>query len=497
MDVSPYLVSSSPNIWVFDHLLSDRVLKHINNICDTTPVTEFRQKVLGNRTRLSRSWSFDIDGHTQELFEVIELISRVSCVEHFNSLLVTDVRGDSQVEHIDHISLDHLARRYEKLNFIDMKKQSESNNSAGFIVPTFSLAFYLNDVGGVYFPHAADYQGLEIEGKPGRIIMWQNYIDGERPHHNQLAQHYGIYFQDRPKRLVTMGVLANDTPAMDRDAPTGLIYCPGMLDKSVRHDGCHVGGHLHTGGSSEPAQPPPPPKPDLVLTLSATLQDDTWHIFATNVGGDNVCELKIKSVEKYNNFSKIIRAIEEKVNTPKKYEVKLVSPDGKIMNYSPGTTFDKIFPQSPKPDLVLTVTAMLQGDTWHIFATNTGGDRMCEFKIKSEKYHYFCEIIRAIDDQVNTPKKYEVKLVSPDGTIMDHSPRTPLDNVLPKLVAVDAEGDLGDKIAKLDAEGDVRDEVAKLVAMGFPEADALAALERCGGDLQSSVEDLVNAGGAN
>eukprot|EP00747_Dinoflagellata_sp_TGD_P194521 gnl/TRDRNA2_/TRDRNA2_62027_c0_seq1.p1 gnl/TRDRNA2_/TRDRNA2_62027_c0~~gnl/TRDRNA2_/TRDRNA2_62027_c0_seq1.p1 ORF type:complete len:422 (-),score=69.20 gnl/TRDRNA2_/TRDRNA2_62027_c0_seq1:47-1312(-) len=371
MDVSPYLVSSSPNIWVFDGLLSDRVLKHVNNICDTSPVTEFHQQVLGNRTRLSRSWPFDIDEDTRELFKVIETISRVSCVEPFASLLVTDVRGDSQVEHMDHISLDHLARRYEKLDFIDMAKQSESKNSAGFIVPTFSMALYLNDVGGVHFPHAAGDQGVEIEGKPGRIIMWQNYIDSERPHHNQLAQHYGTYFQDLPKRLVTMGVLANDSPAMDRDAPTGdvptgLIYCPGMLDKGVRHDGCHQAGHLHTGGSSDPAppRPPSPPKPDYVLTLTATLEDDTWHIFGTNIGGNQVCELKIKSFEK---FSAIKAAIEHKINTPKKYEVKLLSMDGTIMDHPPKTPIHDIFQVDDAKQLcrsqVLDATATGKLDT--------------------------------------------------------------------------------------------------------------------------------------
>merc|ERR1712232_676507 len=176
------------------------------------------------------------------------------------------------------------------------------------------------------------------------------------------------------------GVLANDTPAMDQIAPTGLIYCPGMLDKAVRHDGCHVGGHLHTGGPSEPAPPPPKKKPDLILTLTATLQNETWHILATNVGGDTVCELKLEQTEK---LSALNAAIEKQVNSQSEYTVKLVTRSGSIIESPPGTLIRYIFPA----ELVLKLTATLQFETWHIAATNNDGHTMCNLKIKSfEKF---------------------------------------------------------------------------------------------------------------
>eukprot|EP00931_Biecheleriopsis_adriatica_P000191 TRINITY_DN100198_c0_g1_i1.p1 TRINITY_DN100198_c0_g1~~TRINITY_DN100198_c0_g1_i1.p1 ORF type:complete len:379 (+),score=54.12 TRINITY_DN100198_c0_g1_i1:35-1138(+) len=343
MDLSSYLVSSSPNIWVFDDLLSSRVLEYINSICNSVHATEFHQTVQGDRKRLSRSWSFDLSKDTQEVFEAIGMISGVNCTETFKSLLVTDVRGDSQLEHMDHISLDHLARRYSKLDFIDMTKQSESRNSKGFIVPTLSMALYLNDVGGVHFPKASGSEGLEIAGKPGRIIMWQNYIDSKRPHHNELAQHYGKYFEDRPKRLVTMGVLANETPAMG-SSPKGIVYCPGMLDKAVRHDGCHVGGHLHT--DVQPVHEPAlKPKDRLVLTVTGKLQDDVWEVLATNMAGNNMCCLRFKTFDK---FSSVRKAICQKVDPKDECNVALVDEAGNVMDYEQ-TTLDKVFAHK-KPD---------------------------------------------------------------------------------------------------------------------------------------------------
>merc|ERR1712192_199006 len=84
-----------------------------------------------------------------------------------------------------------------------------------------------------------------------------------------------------------------------------------------------------------------------------------------------------------------------------------------------------------------------------------------------------------IESKVNTPKKYEVKLVSPDGKMMDYPPGTSINDIF--QVPADNEGELADK-------------VKQLVDMGFPIVDVQAALKRCSGDMERSLSTLVVAG---
>ena len=98
-------------------------------------------------------------------------------------------------------------------------------------------------MGGIRFPYADGMQ--TIAGKRGRMIFFENYKDEARPLHATSATHYGIYFEQVPKRLLVMGVLANKTPSMDRSAePTkGLIYGAGTERDPLFHDNpsylCH------------------------------------------------------------------------------------------------------------------------------------------------------------------------------------------------------------------------------------------------------------------
>merc|ERR1719433_1135015 len=126
----------------------------------------------------------------------------------------------------------------------------------------------MNDVGGIHFPMAKDRQGLYIKAKAGRILMGENYIDSERPACNPLSQHYGTYLTDRPKRLATIGVLANNTPAAEDPAPAGFIYCPGML--TVREGNVHHGeGEVVAVGNGRWARVDrEKKKKDIILTIS-------------------------------------------------------------------------------------------------------------------------------------------------------------------------------------------------------------------------------------
>lgn len=242
IDWSSYLVCSSPNIWVFDDLLSKGLLKHLNSSCDSADTDEVRSWIYF-RESLTRMWPIHRNSTTEEFFEVISVVSGVRLVEQLRTARVLDRRGDMQNPHVDHVNVEHLREQYsdEVLSFLDMSQHSESMHDGPTLVPTYSLVVYLNDVGDIRFPKARGGKGVSIKGRPGRIIMFQNYIDGDRPKHSTLATHFGMYLPDHAKRLITMGVLSNQTPVKGTAAPIGLVYCPGSLDKTsnTHHCGHH------------------------------------------------------------------------------------------------------------------------------------------------------------------------------------------------------------------------------------------------------------------
>jgi len=176
----------------------------------------------------------DVFPQAAELFDVVQSIAGVQEAHQCRKALVSEVSGGKQDAHVDHVDFSDLSRRYGKqLDFLDLGKQSISGRSCGSgIVPTFSIVLYFNNVGGITFPYA-DIPNNTIAGRRGRIIMFQNYIDCHRPMHNPLCSHYGSYFEHTPKRIMTLGILANSTSEHLHD---GLIYCPGTADQPLAHD---------------------------------------------------------------------------------------------------------------------------------------------------------------------------------------------------------------------------------------------------------------------
>jgi hypothetical protein len=164
--------------------------------------------------------------------------------------------------------------------------------------------------------------------------MFQNYIDAERPAHNPAATHYGIYVDNAivPKRIMSMGILANETPSVLEDTGTrsrevdGLIYCPGVNDDGIRHDWYQ--SH-HAAEEATPSPPPPPPKEDLVLIVDASYASSDLVVTVRNMAGEE----KFVNVTCPSDTLGALRAvIEPVVNPGDKYNLELMMIDGTILD---------------------------------------------------------------------------------------------------------------------------------------------------------------------
>lgn len=325
LDSSLFLVCSDPNIWVFDHLFSDVLIGHINMLCDTTQVSEVHQEARGHRQRRSvRGWPLRPEAQTQEFFDVISRLVGVRLTEEFQSAMVTEVRGENQKLHIDGVELSDVERRYQQCDFLDETKQSVLEMHTAAVVPTLSVVVYFNDVGAIHFPQASSGEGLLIQGRRGRVVVIENYLDTARPHHNASAMHYGTYFEDAPKRLVTMGVLANSTPSQREAPPRGLLYCPATLDAVFTlHDayaGMRDGYHEHHREKEE--------KKKLIVSISVSREGDELHAVGTDVGGTELCDVPFEMTK---TEADLVRAMKNKVERDDSYELEFLAPDGEVM----------------------------------------------------------------------------------------------------------------------------------------------------------------------
>merc|ERR1711959_882558 len=159
------------------------------------------------------------DSRTSELAAVLRRISHTSSeVEVFPEARCVEVSGDPQHEHMDRHDWSRLTR-FPIEDIVDINGRFSSPaelQGSTRIIPTLSFVIYFNAVGGCEFPAA----GQTITGKRGRIIMFQNYIDEQRPAHDTQATHFGFYGNcpsqfgaDTPKRMMTGGLLRNQVPS--------------------------------------------------------------------------------------------------------------------------------------------------------------------------------------------------------------------------------------------------------------------------------------------
>ena len=104
------------------------------------------------------------------------------------------------------------------------------------------------------------------------------------------AAHYGIYFENLPKRVLVMGVLANQTPQFQGTPPSteALIYCAGTQRDPLFHDAPSYDCYK---------TPVPPndgkPKPELVLTLELICSETNILVNGRNMAGELLCKLNL------------------------------------------------------------------------------------------------------------------------------------------------------------------------------------------------------------
>lgn len=214
IDISAHKVCSDPNIWVFDDVLSPQLLDYIDSQFAS-------ENAAGPRPGESKTMPSILERgvdiykcpESKELFDTLRSITNINEVESCCKLLIYDVLGKTQEAHVDHISLDAMPewQGYHMCQ-LDLAKQSISKWCSDQVVPTFTFVVYFNDVGAIHFPKAA-LDDQTIKCKRGRIVMFQNYIDEQRPNHNDMCTHYGIYDENVPKRILTGGMVANSTPS--------------------------------------------------------------------------------------------------------------------------------------------------------------------------------------------------------------------------------------------------------------------------------------------
>jgi len=231
-DLSPYKVvgtGNQLNLWMFDNLLSKEFLDYVDQQFEAQdlPVHHEKAPVFEKTTR---SLMLPLDEKTVEFTNLLEKLGHFVPTEACPVLVISEVWGDDQGPHLDHVEFDNLAPLYQNLQFIDGKKQRRHPENPDRVVPTLSIVVYFNDEGSIVFPK----MDMELEGKRGRIFMWQNYHDEERPEANPLATHFGTYNHSRCKRVMACGILANETPDPTRPATTkGALYCPNACGKQI------------------------------------------------------------------------------------------------------------------------------------------------------------------------------------------------------------------------------------------------------------------------
>ncbi|CAE7688824.1 unnamed protein product [Symbiodinium sp. KB8] len=238
MDFSVNHLSTRPHVWVVDGAVSERFLDLVDNQLASSEGT-VTSELRNGKSITSRSVEFGVDDVSRQLFETVAGFWGLLPEQSIESFVVSDICGEGQAPHVDHINLDDLP--VHKLDFLDLTRQSSSPSNPRRVVPTISVVVYFNSVGGLQFPHSADKLGT-IAAKRGRIVMFQNYVDTDRPHHDSMAAHCGVYLDSLPKRILVMGILANETPSFSPRRPgstspkPSLIYCPGTAQDPLRHD---------------------------------------------------------------------------------------------------------------------------------------------------------------------------------------------------------------------------------------------------------------------
>lgn len=228
-----------PHVWVMDEAVHESMLDHVDKAFATDGRSTTTKEEYHGRPLTSRSIEFEMDDTSKPFFEMIARCWGLRLEEPFKKFMVSDIWGAGQSAHVDHINLDDLESR--NWTFLDLGLQSSDPRNPKKVVPAVTVVVYFNSVGGICFPNAPEEVGT-IAAKRGRVVMFENYLeDCQRPTHNPAAAHYGLYFQDKPKRILVMGILANQTPQFSpgsepKALTRSLLYCAGTEADPLRHE---------------------------------------------------------------------------------------------------------------------------------------------------------------------------------------------------------------------------------------------------------------------
>lgn len=272
-----------PPIWIFDDLLPEDMLKSVDNAFEDLPW----QSMNGRWVRMVE---LPIKERLEALTQTLSDISHIENAAPCGKAWIMDVMGRNQGPHMDGWEVE---KSRESMDLLDLSRCSvQCHKGFNTVIPTLSFVVYFNDSGGCAFPRAA-LPRPTIPAKRGRILMFQNYHDAQRPAHNPKAVHYGVY-GDGFKRVMTAGVMSSETPRqlsgpefVDAPKTTGFLYAPIMHRSNTS-----CGDRYDT----PPPSPAPKPKERPVLQLHARPADAGGFIVeATNLAGNQVAKVLIEA----------------------------------------------------------------------------------------------------------------------------------------------------------------------------------------------------------
>jgi hypothetical protein len=276
-------VCADPPIWIFDGLISESVLLHVDSAFEGIEW----QTMNGRQVRMVE---FNVDDQLADLTCALRDISHIDDVSPCGKAWVMDVQGRNQGPHLDGWELE----KNRDMQLLDLSRCSvQCHNGFNTIIPTLSMVIYFNDFGGIAFPHA-DLPNPTIPAKRGRIVMFQNYHDSCRPAHNPKAMHYGVY-GNGAKRVMTAGVMSNETPLeLSGARPVGVPKTRGFLYAPIMHR-----ANTSCGNRTPPTPPtpkpaaPPKPKPILQLNVRAAVSGG-FIVEATSLAGNVVAKASVE-----------------------------------------------------------------------------------------------------------------------------------------------------------------------------------------------------------
>lgn len=281
-DWSQNRICEDPPIWVFDDLLSEEVLQRVDSAFEDVEWKSMN----GRQVRIVE---LNVDSALAEIPETLRNISHIEEVAPCHKIWIMDVQGRDQGAHMDGWEVEKS--RYSKEQ-LDLSKCSvQTHRGFSTVIPTLSFVIYFNDVGGCSFPKA-DLPNPTIPAKRGRILMFHNYVDSQRPAHNPSAIHHGVY-GDGPKRVMTAGVLSDTTPS-ELLGHSGVQKTRGLLYAPIMHRSNTSCGSVHDYRAPSPPRAVSPPPKQILQLFARKAEGTAFIVEATAMSGTSVAKVMLQ-----------------------------------------------------------------------------------------------------------------------------------------------------------------------------------------------------------